>query len=700
MPGFLARLPFRADLAVAMLLLATIVIMILPLPTLAVDALLTISIGSAVLMLMVAFYLRTPVEFSTLPAVILVMTIFRLALSIATTRLILLDGEAGDIVRTFGGFVVGGNVVVGLVIFLIITVVQFVVITKGAERVAEVAARFTLDGLPGKQMAIDADLRSGDIDQAEARRRRRALERESGLYGAMDGAMKFVKGDAIAGLVIIAVNLLGGLAIGTLQRGMPIGEAAALYSVLTVGDGLVSQIPALFVAITAGIVVTRVVTAEEGKGADSLGAEIAGQLAGDPRALWLAAVASALLGFVPGFPMLLFFALAAGLALLARRRAVPKDAEAGQPAEEAPVAAPPLESSRVRILLSPALGEAMPSARLAAPLADAASDTAEALGIVIPAPVPSVGRTLEGQRFVVEIDGVPVAEGTLPTDRLLLLDDPENADLAGVGVERGEALPGRPAGLWVRREDGAALISSGVGHATPEEALAESVAAVLRANAAQFVGIQETRALLARLEADYGELVREALRVVPLQRVAEVLRRLLEEGIPIRNLRGLLEALLEHGPQQAEVAALAEAVRAGLRRQICHRHADHNKMIPAFMVDAEAENAVRGAVRQTPAGTFLALPEGVTTALVERLRGELAASRGPRPVILCSLDIRRHLRSLLANNGVDVAVMSFQDLAPDFNVQPLGTVHLPGAEARARGGGATPLRAAAEAPER
>ncbi|MBR0662928.1 EscV/YscV/HrcV family type III secretion system export apparatus protein [Roseomonas hellenica] len=687
----LARLPFRSDLAVAALLLATVAMMVVPLPTIAVDALLTISISGAVLLLMVAFYLRTPVEFSTLPAVILVMTVFRLALSIATTRLVLLQADAGDIVRTFGEFVVGGNVVVGLVIFLIITVVQFVVITKGAERVAEVAARFTLDALPGKQMAIDADLRSGDIDQQEARRRRRGLERESQLYGAMDGAMKFVKGDAIAGLVIIVVNLIGGLAVGVMQHGMSIGAAGRTYAVLTVGDGLVAQIPALFVAITAGIVVTRVATAEA-DGTDSLGAEIVGQVMGDARALWLAAAAAALLGLVPGFPVVLFLALAAGFALLARR-AGRAPAIALAKAEQEALAIVTPEVSRIRLLLSPGLAAALPRERLRDALAAAVNEAADALGVSVPTVLPIASNALEGERFRLEIDGVPVAEGVLPPDAVLLRDDPEHAELAGVALIRAEPLPGQQ-GFWASRADASRLAASGVGHAVPEQALAMCVAAVLRAQAAQFVGIQETRALLARLESEYGDLIRETLRVVPLQRIAEVLRRLLEEGIAVRNLRGLLESLLEHGEREQDVAALSEAVRAGLRRQICHRHADHNRIIAAFMMDADAEETIRSAVRTTPAGTFLALPEGVTAALAERLRMELAASRGPAPVMLCSLDIRRHVRTLLANNGADVAVISYQDLSPDFTVQPLGTIHLPGGMA-ARARGPQPERAVA-----
>ncbi|WP_458097136.1 type III secretion system export apparatus subunit SctV [Roseomonas sp. WA12] len=691
MGGFLARLPFRSDLAVAALMVSTILLMIIPLPTMVVDLLLSLSLGTAVLLLMVGFYLRSPVDFSTLPAVILITTVFRLALAIATTRLILLQADAGEIVRVFGEFVVGGNIIVGLVVFLIITVVQFVVITKGSERVAEVAARFTLDAMPGKQMAIDADLRAGDIDQAQARSRRSALERESSLFGAMDGAMKFVKGDAIAGLVIIVVNLIGGLAVGTTQHGMSLAQAAHTFSILTIGDGLVSQIPALFVSITAGIVVTRVAGAENST-ADSLGSEITGQLLSEPRALWLAAVVAALLGLIPGFPTVILLALAAGLFLLgsaaARRRraqtlAQEEAALAAGPVAAEPAADAPVPPGRVRLLLSPALLAAMPPGRLRIALAAAANSGAEATGAPIPGVAFEAQVDLSGQEFRLEVDTVPIAEGALPEDAVLLRDDAENAALAGVFLTSGVDLPGLPAPLWAAREHLPALAAAGIGHAEAPEVLAEIVGRALRRHAAQFVGLQETRAMIGHLEAAYGDLVREALRAVPLQRAAEVLRRLLDEGVSVRNMRGLLESFVEHGDRETDPSTLAEVSRAGLRRQICRAHADRARVIPAFVMDAASEETVRGAVRHTPAGTFLALPEGTASALAERLRAELASSNGPQPVILCALDIRRHIRSLLVNNGVDVAVLSFQDLSPEFTVQPLGSVRLSGAPGEA-----------------
>ncbi len=664
----LRRLAFRSDLAVVAVLVAAIMLMIVPMPTLVVDVLLAFNLGVSVLLLMVGFYLRTPLQFSTLPAVILIATVFRLALSIAITRLVLVQADAGEIIRTFGEYVVAGNILVGLVIFLIITVVQFIVITKGAERIAEVAARFTLDAMPGKQMAIDADLRAGDIDQAAGRQRRRLLEQESQLYGAMDGAMKFVKGDAIAGLVIIVINLAGGLVVGLLQHGMSFAEAGRTYSILTVGDGLVAQIPALFVSITAGTVITRVA----GGDADSLGGEIAQQLGNDSRALWAAAVIAVMIGFIPGFPTMIFLAIAVGLALLGRA-AARRRAAALQEALPKPGVPPP--PSRVQLVLSRALGGEFPRERLQMVMARAASALAGELGL----PVPAADITeshLPERGFRIDLDGVPLAEGVLPEDSLLLRDDVENAMLADVMTVPGPALPGIDEPLWIAAARRQQLLASGVGFMEPADVLAQTMANALRRYAGQLVGVQEARQILAAGEPQWGELVREVQRIVPLQRAADLFRRLLDEGLSLRNLRGVLESILEHAPREQDPAMLAEMVRAGMRRHICYAYADKLRVIGAYIVDAEAEAVLRSVIQQAGNNAHLNLMEGTTAALVERVRAEVSASRGPGPVVLTAIDLRRHLRALLANNGVHTPVLSFHDLLADFTVQPLGTIRL------------------------
>ena len=678
MMALLGRLKFGSDLAVVGVLMCTLVLMILPMPTMVVDVLLATNMTVSILLLMVAIFLKSAVELSTLPSLILIATVFRLSISIAVTRLILGQADAGEIIRTFGEFVVGGNLVVGLVIFLIITVVQFIVITKGAERVAEVAARFTLDALPGKQMAIDADVRAGELDQAGAKKRRSALERESQLYGAMDGAMKFVKGDAIAGLIIIVVNLVGGLAIGVMQHGMSVGVAGSTYSILTVGDGLIAQIPALFIAIASGIVVTRV----GGGDADNLGGEIAQQMSHNSRALTLAGGMVALMGLVPGFPMFVFFGI--GGALLFASRRLSKQRLAASETEEAArveqsAAAVAATPARIQLLLGEELAAWVDPSRVAMLLGRKNAALSDELGVDIPKTDVRASGRVEPDRFRLEVDAVGIAEGGIPKDVLLLTDERDHAVLAGTTPVEGEAMAGLPAPLWVPQESGARLSAAGVSCAEAADALAAAVSASLRRAAGQFVGIQETRGMLARMETEWGELVRAALGVVPVQRAAELFRRLLDDGISLRNMRGLLESMVEQGAREQDPVLLAEAVRAGLRRQICQQNADSARVIAAFIIEGEAESVIRASVRQTPGGTILALPEGTASALVERVRAEAAASRGPGPVIITALDVRRHVRSLLVNNGLEIPVLSFHDLLPEYTVQPLAVIRAPDA---------------------
>ena len=566
----LAAASGRQDLMIVALLVATILLMILPLPTLLVDALIACNMTFAVLLLMVAVYLRSPLELSVLPSVILIATVFRLALSIGVTRLILMQADAGAIIQTFGEFVIGGSLAIGLVIFLIITVVQFVVVVKGAERVAEVAARFTLDALPGKQMSIDGELRSGDIDLAEATRRRQTLEKESQLYGAMDGAMKFVKGDAIAGLIIVAVNLIGGLAVGMLQHGMSLGQAMHVYSLLTIGDGLVSQIPALFVAITSGTIVTRVTTADS----RNLGADIARQIGANPTALLMAAGVVALLGFIPGFPTLIFLAIAAVMAggVLLRRRRTLREAGTGTAAQEEAVPDPAADETVTLHFgadLAAGLGRAQ-GERLAR---DAAEELGQALGVPFPAGRVGPGGTLPPDGFRIDIDGVPVEAGTARPGRILLRDDPMHLDLLGLTAETSEGTGGQVL-HWIDDRHEVALAEAGIGHATAEEIVAEALTRALRRYAPHFLGIQETMAFLKGIEATRGDLVREAQRNLSVNQVADVFRRLLEEGISLRNHRLVLETLAEWGQKEQDVVLLAEYVRGGLKRQICHAHAD------------------------------------------------------------------------------------------------------------------------------
>lgn len=678
----------RSDVVIAAFMLLAVAMMIMPLPTWLVDLLIGINIAFSLLILVVAFYLTRAVDFSALPPVILLSTLFRLALSITTTRLILLEGDAGEIVQAFGEFVIAGEVLIGLVVFLIITVAQFLVITKGSERVAEVAARFTLDAMPGQQMSIDNDLRNGDIDQQEARTRRSRLERESQLYGAMDGAMKFVKGDAIAGLVILFVNLFGGWMIGMLKRGMPFDEALHTYSLLTVGDGLIAQIPALLIAVAAGTVVTRVASEDE----RDLGTEIVGQLGANSRALGLTAVILGGMAIVPGFPAPVFLALSAILGAFAyrlARRELPVQAAGADPALESLIATPPAEpqvgpalvesddrNCRVTLWLGSALERDLVLDAVRAQAGEARQQVMDELGIELPCVGVRCDPSAAQGRIGVDIDGVPIAEASVAPGCLQVLDDTVTLSLAGFDAQNLPPLIGRRETLWVERGARTALNEAGVACRGIDEALGAYLAHTLRRYAAEFLGIQETRQLLSTMEAEYPELVKEAQRVVSLQRTSEVFRRLLDEGIALRNLRGVLEALVEWGGRDLEIHVLSEHVRAALSRQICHRHADGNRVIAAFTLTRPLEEAIRQALRRGDRAQ--ALPEALSRGVLSQLQGHYDGLSGNlEPVLMTSPDLRRYLRQLVVRQGLDIAVLSFQDLTREFSVQPLAPVELP-----------------------
>ncbi|MGA7807178.1 MAG: type III secretion system export apparatus subunit SctV [Bradyrhizobium sp.] len=678
----------RGDLAIAIIVLVAIVMMIVPLPTPLVDVLIAANLAASVLILLTAFYIAEPLDLSALPSLVLIATLFRLAIIISTARLILLQADAGEIISAFGSFVVGGNIAVGLVVFLIITVAQFVVITKGAERVAEVAARFTLDALPGRQMSIDGDLRGGDIDRAEARRQRHRLTRESHLYGAMDGAMKFVRGDAIAGIVIIAVNLIGGLAIGSMQRGLSLSEAVQTYSLLTVGDGLVAQIPALLVSVAAGTVVTRVGTAEQ----LDLGTEIFRQLTGDPRALFLAGGILLVLAWIPGFPWPAFVLLAAFFAAIgylthrrrvasasarASREAAPRlTSEGGQAALPQPAAGTDMVVAtrgpyRLAVRLGRELGQRVQPEHFNRETALVRQALAADLGMDMPAVELRVDERLEPLHFKIEVEGVPVLDADLPADSLLIESEAVDLELLAIPYAEGPRIGNRRPAMWVEEQYQPALAAAGIEALAPTQVLAKWLSHMLLRYATQFIGIQETRDILLRAEKEYPELTKEAQKIATLQKIAEILRRLLDENVPVGNLRLILEALVEWGPREQDTILLVEHVRIALRRQICFRCADRNRVIVAYMLERSVEETLRAAVRSTAAGAFLNIPDSAARPIVERIKQAVAEAPGRLPIVLTSMDVRRHMRSLLVRNDLDAAVLSYQELAPEFSVEPL-----------------------------
>ncbi|MCD9032376.1 type III secretion system export apparatus subunit SctV [Luteimonas sp. Y-2-2-4F] len=659
-----------SDVILAFAAVTIITVMILPLPLWLIDSLVAVNISIGFGLLLLGIYIPNPVAFSSFPSVLLLTTLFRLAISIAITRSILLNAEGGHIVETFGTLVAGGNLVVGLVVFLIITVVQFIVIAKGAERVAEVAARFTLDAMPGKQLSIDSDLRAGLIDKDEARRKRRLLETESQLHGSLDGAMKFVKGDAIAGIVIILINLLGGLAIGVLQRGMPLAEATRVYSILTIGDGLVSQIPAILGTIAAGLVVTRTTGEIEDR---HLGDAITRQVSGQPRVLLITGCLALLMMLVPGFPWAVFLVL--GVVLLGlsawryryefehlRRLFRVSDDEIA--ASQAPVDGEELTPPpALQVEVAPSLAERYGQEAVRGRIGDIAQRLREEYGVPVPTPKVRVNHALDEGEYRLSAYGARLASGRLPADARLRPARP--------GADASVRLPGffpALAGEWTQEADEAAR--------APLDVLADHTRSALQRRLGGFLGIQETSNLFGKMQRDYPDLVKEMLRVVAPQRVADVLRRLAEEGVPIRNLRDAFEAITDVGGREKDVVLLTEYVRVALKREIADRYADAERTLHVLLIHPELEDKLRQSVRVAGGASQLA----ISPELAARLGGEVRAhlgrqAPGVRPVLLCSLDVRRHLRKLMEVDFFELPVLSYQELAPDLRIVQAGQIN-------------------------
>lgn len=623
--GLLARF---SDLFLVAGIVAIVALMVLPLPLWLIDLLVAVNIASGLVLILLAVYVAGPLEFSVFPSVLLMTTLFRLALSIATTRMILLHADGGHIIATFGKLVAGGNLVVGLVVFLIITVVQFIVIAKGAERVAEVAARFSLDAMPGKQLSIDSDLRSGLIDKDEAKRRRRTLELESKLHGSLDGAMKFVKGDAIAGIVIILINLLGGLAIGVLQLDLTVGEAVHRYSILTIGEGMVAQIPALMGAMAAGLLVTRTNDDEHDR---HLGDAIRKQIGAKPRVHLMAGGICLLMATVPGFPPLVFGLLAlvfaaAGVMLMPQGR--------DWVTRRVPGMAP-----RLRTKEASALQTALPRLRPSVPL-------------------------------LLEVPQALLADGGLAVTRAVeaMLDDLQLDQ--GLPLPR-LALHGRLGSTGWRLLAHEVPLAEGAdaAHAT---ALAGQVREALRRHAAQFIGIQETSELLTRAQADLADVVKEVLRALPVQKVTEVLRRLAAEEVSIRNLRDILEALADASQREKDVQALAEMTRIALRRQTHHRVCASGEL-RALMLAPELEALMRQHLHTSGGVTQLAVAPDVARQFAADVQAQVQALK-PQAIV-CAVDLRWHLRKLIEADCFDTPVLSFHELLPTLRLTPLH--HLP-----------------------
>ncbi|AXE35927.1 EscV/YscV/HrcV family type III secretion system export apparatus protein [Chromobacterium phragmitis] len=674
---WLRKLAGRQDVVLAAMLLLAIFMMIVPLPTLLVDVLIAVNLALSITLLMMAVYIREPMEFSAFPAVLLITTLYRLALTISTSRLILLQHDAGEIVYTFGSFAVGGSLAVGLIVFAIITVVQFIVITKGAERVAEVSARFSLDAMPGKQMSIDGDMRAGIIDAAQARQQRLLVQKESQLYGAMDGAMKFVKGDAIASIIVILVNIFGGIAVGVFMHEMSAGEAAATYAILSVGDGLIAQIPALLISIAAGIIVTRV----PGETRQDLASELSGQILRQRRALWIVAAVLALFACLPGFPVAVFLGLAAcvagGAFWLSRRAARDGGAVAGTasplagPDADGGEAAPAIGAIPLLLRLHPELARdgALPRA-----LAELRQQKLERLGLPLPDIAIQSDAALPPRQFAFQLYQETVL--TLELRPLLL------ADAAGGPLPQAAARDPLPFGghqlQWAAPEQETSLAALGHVLHRDHQRIIHPLSLALDRYAAELIGVQEARYLMDQMEQRYSELVKELQRQLPVGRVADVLQRLVAEGISIRDLRAIFEALAEWAPREKDPVMLTEYARLALKRHIVGLYRRGQPWISAWVIGGHIEQMMRESIRQTSAGSYSALSPEENQAIVAQILASVERSGSACCALVTAIDVRRFVRKLIERELFHLPVLSFQEVGEEAELKVLGHVELIG----------------------
>lgn len=677
----------HADFVLVGMVVAVIALMVVPLPTWCVDLLISANLSMSFVILMMTMYAPNVLSFSSFPTLLLFTTLFRVGLNISTTRLILLQADAGEIIFTFGEFAVGGNFIVGAVVFIIIAIVQFLVIAKGAERVSEVGARFSLDAMPGKQMSIDADLRSGSIDSEEAQKRRAAVSLESQMYGAMDGAMKFVKGDAIAGLLIAAVNIVAGTIIGVTQSGLTSGEALQLYGVLTIGDGLVSQIPSLLIAISAGILVTR-----SGGESDNVGEQIGDQIFSQPRAMLIASMLVFLFALIPGFPKAQLFSLAFILGAIgyALKYMKKMSSQSIDPKKEIQKTLSPAASKGkmvkseddfspiVPIILdmSPELHSSIDYSILNEELASLRSALYFDLGVPFPGVNLRENAQLKENEYVLNLDEIPIARGCLESNCVLVREDPDNVRMLGIDVKEGlPFLPSEKA-WWVSESEAYKLKEFGISYLEKEKVISLNLSLVLARHASDFIGLQETKFLLDKMEERAPDLVHEATRLLTLQKIAEIFKRLVQEQISIRDLRAILESIIAWAPKEKDLIMLCEYIRTSLSRQISYKYCAGQNILPAVLLEPNVEEVIRKSIRQTSAGSFLALDPQSSKSILADAKRALGNRKGKNVVIIASIDIRRYVRRLIESEFFDVAVLDYQELTPEISVQPVDRIRI------------------------
>jgi flagellar biosynthesis protein FlhA len=683
--NILKRLTRHTDMLLAGLLLLIVAMLIVPLPEWLLDTMLVINIAGASIVLLVALYNTEPLQFSIFPSLLLVMTLFRLSLNVAATKLILSQGHAGQVIEAFGNFVISGNYIVGIIAFLILVVVQFMVITNGAGRVAEVAARFTLDAMPGKQMSIDADMNAGLITEDQAKARRRVIESEADFYGAMDGASKFVRGDAMAAILIIIINIVGGIALG-LTRGRDVMTVLQTSTLLTIGEGLVSQIPALLISTATGLIVTRA-------GAEKpMAQEFFGQLFSRQRPLLMVSGLMLFLMVLPGFPKLQLFLLAAATAGGARYLAYKEKAEQQQARDaEVLAAATTSEAPTGPESVMPLLGVetielelgsnlvplALPEegGDLADRVGNVRKQIAMELGIVLPTVRIRDNLQLRTNQYQIKIKGATVAMHELFLHCVLALD-------SGVvyqrfdGMETIEPAMGTPA-LWISKTLKDRAEMAGYITVDPATVLITHLTEVIKSHGAELLTRQETQKLIEHVKHTDEAAVNELLpNLLTLGEVQKVLQSLLKERVGIRDLATVLETLADYAPRTRDLDALAEFARASLARQICKQYQDEDGIIRVITLAPGLEQELRGAVQATPTGNMLAIEPQLAQAIIRGLTQRLdqAGEQGYTPVLLCSGQIRLPLKRLIDRSLPTLQILAYTEIVPRVEVEALGTV--------------------------
>ena len=681
----------HSDIILAILFVTIVAVLIIPMPTWILDALISTNITVAIFILITSLYISTALNISSFPTILLATTIFRLSLNVSTTRSILLNADAGHVIQTFGDFVVGGNYIVGGIVFIIITLVQFIVIAKGSERVAEVAARFTLDAMPGKQMSIDADLRSGILDVEGAKKKRRDLEKESQLYGAMDGAMKFVKGDSIAGIIITIVNIIGGIIIGTLQRDLKLVDALETYSLLTIGDGLVSQIPSILIALTAGIVVTRVSSEDK---SHHLGRDIGEQFTDQPKTFLLSAIFVSIFGLIPGNPKAPIYLLSTFLfmiyGVLSRRKA-----------EEAVVTAQEQQEVQQTMQAKGDIPLVIPSPIVLevgdgiTPIVDDKQDGGRFLNEMIPllrhglyyeigvnfpgVQVRGQSRDLDPYQYIIKINEIPVANGSVVPGQLLVGEPLDQLRMFNIqGTETIHPVDGSTS-TWVSDQYRDIIIQAGFRMWDAAEYLIIHLSAVLRKHAKEFLGIQEVQSILNQLSQSHPALVQEVVpKILTLGQVAEILQRLVQEDISVRDMKNIMHALAQWGPLEKDPLELTEYVRQSLSRFISNKYSGGSNTIVVYLLDPEIEQIVKNSVQKTDKGSYLALEPEITQDILDSVGREIKGHPpgGKPPVVLTNVEIRRYFRKLVELEYPRVAVLSYQELTPEMKIQPIARISL------------------------